>query len=279
MKQGKSNPELDDEKDSETGDSDHAQIPLLDASLPYLQKQSRFHGRGGTYLLIANSILFCLSLILLITTTSRTSPVPQDYCIKKLSFYSPVLDLLSDDYQTVTFVGHSKEGSPYQGPPNARVDAAWDRLTKVGPFSLDPMLLKKIKAPEYAVKFPEISGGGYMAILESIHQVHCVNVLWQNIYPDYYRNRSEYMMKPHDEAVEHLDHCADMLRQKIMCDADVGVITYNWHENNSGPVANFNTPHKCRNFDRVLDWSYEHQGRTPDGLVHRPDDAINAPTP
>lgn len=106
-------------------------------------------------------------------------------------------------------------------------------------------------------------------------------------------------MRPHADAVAHLgrvlprlsppenhsnfdgseDHCADMLRQKVMCDADVGVITYNWHENNSDPVANFNTPHKCRNFDRVLDWSYRHQTETPDGRVHKPKDAIVAPYP
>lgn len=42
---------------------------------------------------------------------------------------APVLDLLSDDYQTLKFIGHTKEGSPYQGPPNSKVDAVWDRLT------------------------------------------------------------------------------------------------------------------------------------------------------
>lgn len=106
-------------------------------------------------------------------------------------------------------------------------------------------------------------------------------------------------MKPHAEAVAHLgrvfskswpsedypndgvhqDHCADMLRQKIMCDADVGIVTYDWHENENHPVANFNTPHKCRNFSQVLEWSYRHQAETPDGLVHKPEGAIVVPSP
>ncbi len=43
---------------------------------------------------------------------------------------APALDLLNDDYQTVRFTGHTKEGSPYQGTPNIKVDANWDRLTK-----------------------------------------------------------------------------------------------------------------------------------------------------
>ena len=45
---------------------------------------------------------------------------------------------------------------------------------EVGPFSLDEELRVRIGAPDYAVKFPEESGGGYEAILESIHQLHCV---------------------------------------------------------------------------------------------------------
>lgn len=45
---------------------------------------------------------------------------------------------------------------------------------EVGPFSLNEELRARIGAPDYAVKFPEESGGGYEAILESIHQLHCV---------------------------------------------------------------------------------------------------------
>lgn len=36
------------------------------------------------------------------------------------------------------------------------------------------MFLEKIHVPAYAVRFPEASGGGYMGILETIHQLHCV---------------------------------------------------------------------------------------------------------
>lgn len=43
---------------------------------------------------------------------------------------APALDLLNDDYKIVEFIGHTEEGSSYQGPPNAQVDAKWKRLTK-----------------------------------------------------------------------------------------------------------------------------------------------------
>ena len=49
-----------------------------------------------------------------------------------------------------------------------------------------------------------------------------------------------------------------MLRQKLTCDADVGVITYNWVAVRDLPWPNFNVLHKCRNFEGVVDWSKNH---------------------
>ena len=49
-----------------------------------------------------------------------------------------------------------------------------------------------------------------------------------------------------------------MLRQKIMCDGDVGVLTFNWVDVREDPWPNFNTWHKCRNFEGIVDWGLEH---------------------
>ncbi|KAL8779321.1 MAG: hypothetical protein Q9213_007001 [Squamulea squamosa] len=54
------------------------------------------------------------------------------------------------------------------------------------------------------------------------------------------------------------DHCIEILRQKLTCDADVGVITYNWVAIRDLPWPNFNVLHKCRNFDGVVEWSKKH---------------------
>jgi hypothetical protein len=50
----------------------------------------------------------------------------------------------------------------------------------------------------------------------------------------------------------HLDHCADMLRQKLMCDADANVVTYNWIKKHLAPKPNFNVQHQCRDYERLL---------------------------
>lgn len=43
-----------------------------------------------------------------------------------------------------------------------------------------------------------------------------------------------------------------------MCDADVGVITYNWVAVRDLPWPNFNVVHQCRNFDGVVEWGKNH---------------------
>jgi hypothetical protein len=49
-----------------------------------------------------------------------------------------------------------------------------------------------------------------------------------------------------------MDHCADMLRQKLMCDADANLVTYNWIKKHYAPKPNFNVQHQCRDYGRLL---------------------------
>lgn len=51
----------------------------------------------------------------------------------------------------------------------------------------------------------------------------------------------------------HADHCADMLRQKLMCEADASLITYNWLKHHYYPHPNFNVEHQCRNYSRLVE--------------------------
>lgn len=146
------NPGLDCEKEFEDCYTDEARNPLLNVHKSHFGNSVQKW--LGSHLLIANSLLFGFSLVLLLIASTKHH-IPRDYCVRKLSYYckslqskilltknlpvkghlsddgvAPALDLLNDDYKTVKFIGHSEEGSPYQGPPNAQVDAKWDRLTK-----------------------------------------------------------------------------------------------------------------------------------------------------
>lgn len=59
-------------------------------------------------------------------------------------------------------------------------------------FGVSEETLRKIKAPaiETSVKLPPESGGEYMVTLEATHQLHCVNLLWQYSYFEYYKDKS-----------------------------------------------------------------------------------------
>ena len=44
---------------------------------------------------------------------------------------------------------------------------------------------------DYSVKLSPEIGGGYMAAVEVLHQLHCLNMLRQATYEDYYRDKAE----------------------------------------------------------------------------------------
>ena len=53
------------------------------------------------------------------------------------------------------------------------------------------------------------------------------------------------------------DHCIDTIRQVLMCHPDDGLFLSYWIEGRVGPMADFNTMHKCKNFDAMMNWSSE----------------------
>jgi hypothetical protein len=75
------------------------------------------------------------------------------------------------------------------------------------------------------------------------------------------------------------DHCIEMLRQNIMCRGDVTMITYDWVEGVKDPFPNFNIPHRCRNFDNVLNWIDEHRVFMPKSKMVRLEDNVDLSTP
>lgn len=91
----------------------------------------------------------------------------------------------------------------------------------------------------------------YMSELNVHHQLHCLKMIRQAFYPEYYTER------PMRHMSEHLDHCIDNLRMAIMCKADISLQTYDWLDNNRRPFANFEIEHDCFNWDSVNNWAKE----------------------
>lgn len=70
-----------------------------------------------------------------------------------------------------------------------------------------------------------------------------------------------------------------MLRQVIMCNTDLHILTYDWVDHVDYPWPDFSINRQCRNYDNLLDWVYERRARVnaPDGLLKRPEGAATKP--
>ena len=68
----------------------------------------------------------------------------------------------------------------------------------------------------------------------------------------------------------------DVLRQQLMCSADIGLVGYNWVKGKAYPVSDFNMIHRCRDFEAVRAWKIEHEISvlSPNALKRHVDDQI-----
>ncbi|KAK2036798.1 hypothetical protein LZ31DRAFT_482770, partial [Colletotrichum somersetense] len=105
---------------------------------------------------------------------------------------------------------------------------------------------------------------GYVAGVEVFHHLHFVNVLrqflWRDSYPE---GMSPSLLKFNSPEVAraHADHCIETLRLALMCNVDI--TPYLFYEDEPAPGSNvpakedFQAFHKCKRFDRLLDWVHE----------------------
>ncbi|CAF9940387.1 MAG: hypothetical protein HETSPECPRED_002399 [Heterodermia speciosa] len=195
-------------------------------------------------------------------------------CTRQENTWSPALPAILP-YRTLFFNGTLDHPSPFRGPPTPSLDAAWEtlvRMESMEAFSITESEYLQLGHPldENVVRLDPTQGGGIFAGLEVYHQMHCLNLIRQYTYPEYYHNRSITFTDPPELLRTHVDHCIEMLRQKLTCDADVGVITHSWVAARETPWPNFNTKHKCRNWDGVVEWSRVHQAPGVPHMMKRP---------
>ncbi|KFZ02434.1 hypothetical protein V500_00208 [Pseudogymnoascus sp. VKM F-4518 (FW-2643)] len=252
---------LTEAKSSEEDESSSDTALLQDEFRKTFATPQFFSGSYVPWAISAVISLLCLGLLI---DSIRMHTAASQSCVAKHSIWSPALGIVNEEYNLLRYSGTFKNGSPYKGPPSPSVDAAWDNITEIGTFAIDKEGVIRTGAdPEFAVRYPDDvgagAGGKYMATLEVFHQIHCVNLLWKTTYPDYYTEIKIDFMKDEKTLRNHLDHCADLLRQSLQCTGDTSVITYDWVNGRDIPYPNFNTLHKCRNFDNILQWGKAHQ--------------------
>lgn len=70
----------------------------------------------------------------------------------------------------------------------------------------------------------------------------------------------------------HIDHCVDTIRQYIMCNVDISMVTYGWDplERHGIPVPNFVAQHQCVDYDKFSQWAKEHRFSMHGSILQHP---------
>ncbi|PYH88910.1 hypothetical protein BO71DRAFT_364496 [Aspergillus ellipticus CBS 707.79] len=212
-------------------------------------------------------VLLCSLATLFLAFSVRSEPAAQaterNALLKQTSAYSPILDEfdipLKMVHSKVSFLDNS---SIYTSLPSDEVDAAWETLAPLQRVYLTTeQVIKLGKDPALTVRAnnnPDL----HIGVLNGMHEIHCLNVIRQNLHRDYYwpdgiRSPVHWI---------HLYHCVDLVLQALMCSGNVDVVTYNWMETQPDPFFDFSINRMCRDFDHILEWQKT-------GLSNETDDA------
>ncbi|KAG2127965.1 hypothetical protein DEU56DRAFT_915576 [Suillus clintonianus] len=223
---------------------------------------------------LSDGVLICTSMFFFILwMRTPSAPLHDD-----IPVYSPASGAVESIL--VRFNGTLNFPSIYRGPPSPEIDAAWARIAhNVLPTRMT--LEEMTKAGEVdllsKVKYPKSTGGGFMVSMESPHQLHCLNLLRKSSWLEYYGPTDPSFQDAPEVVRMHLDHCIEMIRQTIMCNADVTMITWDWVQGHKIPYPNFNTRHQCRDYEKILDWASMHAVHIDKSEVGRFEDTVDLP--
>ncbi|KAK8067393.1 hypothetical protein PG997_014140 [Apiospora hydei] len=173
---------------------------------------------------------------------------------------APALEAVT--YHDETLQGEFLQPSPYRGTPTPEIDARWEEIADGNAFNVasDKLhLLNKSSSDPWHHTAPEF-GGGVAAQSWGFHQLHCLNLLRQASYEDEYRQAGrlpEILRATKEVRRNHLDHCIEVVRLDMMCQADV--TPYFVMEAAPGHASDalridFSVFKKCRDFGKIKDW-------------------------
>jgi hypothetical protein len=178
-------------------------------------------------------------------------------------------------------------GSIYLQAPGPEVDAAWNELS-LEDFEMTTISADQARALGRDVKLlskvPEDWGLGsdrYFAQIHVFHLIHCLDEVRKYIHYNHY-HLEQFGKTPTPEFINHKNHCLHMLLENLMCQSSSDVITHNWRKTYHVPLADFDPPRQCRNFDALRTWGKEHaipDYRSKWANLQVPSDAVVLPAP
>ncbi|KAJ3556365.1 hypothetical protein NM688_g2069 [Phlebia brevispora] len=193
----------------------------------------------------------------LLTALYRAFRYPSSQICAQM-LYSPAQDAIA--YETRQFyLPLNVSGSVYLSDPSPEVDQAWDTLyNELGLSQISENEASRL--PDETAPFPD-DPTKRVVILSVFHQLHCLNVLRKIYHSDYYADpiTGDVGDTPHKDISVHVAHCLDVLRQEIMCAADVSPIVFQWNEERQETLPMMSIAHTCRKWENIVDWANAHK--------------------
>ncbi|XMA20041.1 hypothetical protein WAI453_012832 [Rhynchosporium graminicola] len=150
-----------------------------------------------------------------------------------------------------TSKGYYREFDPalpqYIGSPNREIDKAWGELLSGQYLVISEEEAQKLDDP-VAIQ------GYYLAEVEVMHSLHCLNAIRKAMDKDYYSEHDEHRL-PADLQRIHVEHCFEQLRQNIQCATDLTpVLLRPFGEEPHVNLIGTPQAHTCRNWDVFRKW-------------------------
>lgn len=184
-------------------------------------------------------------------------------CLNHEQKWSPIQEL-GNSRTLIQFNGSFLKENVFRLPASPEVDAAWESLgVNYRAVTVPPILAEKAGLKPSQVQINPAYGGGYPANVEGLHHLHCLNLVRQALYYniDYYRSAGKGAFVNNDHIVRlHVSHCLDILRQQLMCSPNTALLGQIWWDRKAPKAfVDFNTEHKCRNYDTIREWAKKRQ--------------------
>jgi hypothetical protein len=107
-------------------------------------------------------------------------------------------------------------------------------------------------------QYKEYDDSGYVAGLDVMHLLHCLNFIRQDFNRERY-NDSKHHAHAHAnvDPTLHRNHCFEAIRQSLKCHADLAPIPSRYYEALGQNYIDSNTQHVCRNWNQIRSWVTE----------------------
>ncbi|TLD22744.1 hypothetical protein PspLS_07017 [Pyricularia sp. CBS 133598] len=146
---------------------------------------------------------------------------------------------------------------PYLGAPSSELDRNWKDLLLVFSSRLPDSEAARLGADSSdAIPFDD-GEGGYVGGIAVVHNLHCINYIYQTIHGDFYfPNITEKQKK---KQKSHLAHCLHHLMSSAKCQADMTPVLLHWTLDDHVPVLKWDgVERSCVDWDGLMQWGKDH---------------------